>query len=88
MWQALLSIPPGALVTYGDIARAIGQPTASRAVGSAVGANPIGVLIPCKRVIREGDLFDTNYRWGLDRKLALISWEKARADQISDTAAA
>lgn len=80
VWQALLSIPPGELVTYGDIARAIGQPTAARAVGSAVGANPIAVLIPCHRVIREGHLFDTNYRWGTDRKLALIGWEQAQAD--------
>ena len=80
VWQALLSIPPGELVTYGDIARAIGQPTAARAVGSAVGANPIGLLIPCHRVIRESNLFDTSYRWGPDRKLALIGWEQAQAD--------
>ena len=80
VWQALLSIPPGQLVTYGDIARAIGQPTAARAVGTAVGANPIGLLIPCHRVIREGNLFDTNYRWGPERKLALIGWEQARAE--------
>lgn len=79
VWQALLSIPPGALVTYGDIARAIGQPTAARAVGSAVGANPIGLLIPCHRVIRSTSLFETNYRWGPDRKLALIGWEQAQA---------
>ncbi|MGB0632636.1 MAG: methylated-DNA--[protein]-cysteine S-methyltransferase [Alphaproteobacteria bacterium] len=81
VWQALLSIPPGRLVTYGDIARAIGRPSASRAVGSAVGANPIGLLIPCHRVIREGNLFDTDYRWGPDRKLALIGWEQAQAEQ-------
>ena len=83
VWQALLSIPAGQLVTYGDIARAIGQPTAARAVGSAVGANPIGLLIPCHRVIREGDLFDTNYRWGPDRKLALIGWEQAQAENTN-----
>jgi AraC family transcriptional regulator of adaptative response/methylated-DNA-[protein]-cysteine methyltransferase len=80
VWQALLAIPPGALVTYGDIARAIGQPTAARAVGTAVGANPIGLLIPCHRVIREGNLFETDYRWGPARKLALIGWEQAQAD--------
>ena len=77
VWQALLSIPPGALVTYGDIARAIGAPTAARAVGTAVGANPIALLIPCHRVIRAGNLFDTNYRWGPARKLAMIGWEQA-----------
>ncbi|MFT7572562.1 MAG: AraC family transcriptional regulator of adaptative response [Paracoccaceae bacterium] len=80
VWQALLSIPPGQLVTYGDIARAIGQPTAARAVGTAVGANPIGLLIPCHRVIRSTDLFDTQYRWGTDRKLALIGWEQAQRE--------
>tara|TARA_E500000331_G_scaffold355938_1_gene412751 strand:- start:34 stop:762 length:729 start_codon:yes stop_codon:yes gene_type:complete len=80
VWQALLAIPPGQLVTYGDIARAIGQPTAVRAVGSAVGANPIGFLIPCHRVIRSTKLFDSRYRWGTDRKLALIGWEQAQAE--------
>tara|TARA_R110002072_G_scaffold33205_10_gene100574 strand:+ start:3186 stop:4112 length:927 start_codon:yes stop_codon:yes gene_type:complete len=85
VWQALLSIPPGALVTYGDIARAIGQPTAARAVGSAIGANPIGLLIPCHRVIRATDLFETNYRWGAERKLALIGWEQAQRENAAET---
>ena len=85
VWQALLSIPPGQLVTYGDIARAIGQPTASRAVGTAIGANPIGLLIPCHRVIRATDLFDTGYRWGTERKLALIGWEQAQAETAENT---
>lgn len=80
VWQALLAIPPGQLVTYGDIARAIGAPTSARAVGGAVAANPIGLLIPCHRVIRSTDLFQTNYRWGPARKLALIGWEQAQAD--------
>lgn len=88
VWQALLSIPPGQLVTYGDIARAIGQPTAARAVGSAVGANPIGLLIPCHRVIRSTELFDTQYRWGTDRKLALIGWEQAQAEGAAEGGAA
>jgi len=52
VWEALLSVPPGSLTSYQDLARAIGKPTASRAVGSAVGANPIAYLIPCHRVIR------------------------------------
>ena len=78
VWQAQL-------VTYGDIARAIGQPTASRAVGTAIGANPIGLLIPCHRVIRATDLFDTGYRWGTERKLALIGWEQAQAETAENT---
>lgn len=85
VWQALLSIPAGALVTYGDIARAIGEPTAARAVGSAIGANPIGLLIPCHRVIRATDLFETNYRWGAERKLALIGWEQAQRENAAET---
>lgn len=88
VWQALLSIPPGELVTYGDIARAIGQPTAARAVGTAIGANPIGLLIPCHRVIRSTELFDTQYRWGTDRKLALIGWEQAQRESAAEGEAA
>lgn len=80
VWQALLAIPQGELVTYGDIARAIGEPTAARAVGNAVGANPIAMLIPCHRVIRSTNLFNTSYRWGPARKLALIGYEQAQAD--------
>lgn len=79
VWRALLSIPPGALVTYGDIARALGAPGAARAVGNAVGANPVAVLIPCHRVIRSTSLFETGYRWGTARKLALIGREQANA---------
>jgi AraC family transcriptional regulator of adaptative response/methylated-DNA-[protein]-cysteine methyltransferase len=86
VWEALLRVPPGELVSYGDLARAIGSPGAARAVGSAVGANPVAVLIPCHRVIRaSGDLGD--YRWGLERKATLIAHERAtRADaaRVSD----
>lgn len=80
VWEALLRVPPGELVSYGDLARAIGSPHAARAVGTAVGANPVAVLIPCHRVIRaSGDLGD--YRWGLERKATLIARERAmRAD--------
>lgn len=80
VWEALLRVPPGDLVSYGDLARAIGSRTAARAVGSAVGANPVAVLIPCHRVIRaSGDLGD--YRWGVERKATLIARERAmRAD--------
>ena len=75
VWQALLSIPPGQLTTYGHIAAALGQPNASRAVGSAVGNNPIAYLIPCHRVIRQaGEL--GGYRYGLARKQAILGWEQ------------
>lgn len=74
VWQALLRIPPGALASYGQIARAIGKPQAARAVGSAIGANPIACLIPCHRVIRESGDF-SSYRWGIERKQALIACE-------------
>jgi len=76
VWEALLRIPAGHLVSYRDIARAIGRPEAARAVGSAVGANPVALLIPCHRVIRaSGDLGE--YRWGLARKATLIASEAA-----------
>lgn len=75
VWKTLLSISCGRLVTYGDVARAIGNPKAVRAVGSAVGKNPISILIPCHRVINATGMLDTKYRWGADRKLALMSWE-------------
>ena len=76
VWQALLYIPPGQLTTYGKIAADMGQPNASRAVGSAVGDNPIAYLIPCHRVIRQaGEL--GGYRYGLARKQAILGWEQA-----------
>jgi AraC family transcriptional regulator, regulatory protein of adaptative response / methylated-DNA-[protein]-cysteine methyltransferase len=76
VWEALLRIPRGALVTYGRLAAAIGQPSAARAVGSAVGQNPVACLIPCHRVIRETGLIG-GYRWGPVRKRALVAWETA-----------
>lgn len=78
VWKALLEIPAGTLTTYGRIAAAIGAPNASRAVGTAVGANPIACLIPCHRVIRETAVVG-NYRWGHERKRALIAWESLPA---------
>ncbi|RTQ51472.1 methylated-DNA--[protein]-cysteine S-methyltransferase [Hymenobacter gummosus] len=77
VWEALLRVPAGQVVSYQHVARAIGQPKALQAVGSAVGANPVAVLIPCHRVIRkEGALGE--YRWGSATKKALIGWEMAR----------
>lgn len=76
VWRALLSIPYGGFASYGQIAAAVGRPRAARAVGSAVGANPVAWLIPCHRVIRaEGALGE--YRWGAERKVELIGWEGA-----------
>jgi len=77
VWEALLRIPEGQLVSYDQLAGAIGQPTASRAVGTAIGSNPIGYLIPCHRVIKKTGLFG-QYRWGADRKQAMLGWEAAR----------
>ena len=77
VWQALLRIPTGEAVSYGDLAGAIGKPSASRAVGTAVGKNPIAYLIPCHRVIR-GDGSSGGYRWGAERKVVMNSWEAVR----------
>ena len=74
VWEALLQIPTGAVTTYEGIAERIGQPTASRAVGTAVGHNPIAVLIPCHRVINKVGRFG-NYRYGAPRKMALLAYE-------------
>jgi AraC family transcriptional regulator, regulatory protein of adaptative response / methylated-DNA-[protein]-cysteine methyltransferase len=71
VWRALLQIPSGQVTTYGRLASAIGQPTASRAVGSAVGSNQVAWLIPCHRVIRETAVLG-NYRWGPLRKRAML----------------
>ena len=77
VWEALLKIPFGSLATYQQIAAAIGDPKASRAVGTAVGANPLAYIIPCHRVIRREAIIG-QYRWGTTRKEALIGWERAR----------
>ncbi|SMB89130.1 AraC family transcriptional regulator, regulatory protein of adaptative response / methylated-DNA-[protein]-cysteine methyltransferase [Pasteurella testudinis DSM 23072] len=74
VWQALLTIPAGQLSSYGDIAKHIGQPDAARAVGAAVGANPVAVLIPCHRVIRQSGVIG-GYRWQRGRKMALLAQE-------------
>jgi AraC family transcriptional regulator of adaptative response/methylated-DNA-[protein]-cysteine methyltransferase len=79
VWRALLSIPPGQLWSYGDVAHQLGAGGASRAVGSAVGKNPVAMLIPCHRVIRAtGEL--GGYRWGTTRKKAMVGWEAAQHD--------
>jgi AraC family transcriptional regulator of adaptative response/methylated-DNA-[protein]-cysteine methyltransferase len=84
VWRALLRIPEGAVIDYGGLARRIGRPTAARAVATAVGDNPVSVIIPCHRVLRRhGEL--GGYRWGLRRKLAILGSELARDDQFDQS---
>lgn len=77
IWKALLALTEGEVVAYGDLADRVGAPDAARAVGSAVGANPIGYLIPCHRVIKSTGVIG-DYRWGSDRKQVLLAVEGAR----------
>ena len=84
VWEALLRIPMGRLASYGDVAAAIGRPGAGRAVGTAIGANPVAWLIPCHRVIRQSGE-SGGYMWGPARKQAIIGWESARCDTIPQT---
>ena len=77
VWETLLAVPMGRATTYSDIARKLGKPKAARAVGAAVGKNPISFVVPCHRVLgRSGAL--TGYHWGLARKQAIIGWEAGR----------
>ena len=77
VWEALLRIPDGNLVPYQWVAKAIGQPKAARAVGAAIGRNPVSFLIPCHRAILTSGYL-RNYEWGLPRKMAMIGWEASR----------
>jgi AraC family transcriptional regulator of adaptative response/methylated-DNA-[protein]-cysteine methyltransferase len=77
VWDTLLKIPSGQLNSYGSIAGKIARPNASRAVGTAIGSNPVAFLIPCHRVIQSGGSLG-GYMWGLTRKRAMIGWEAAR----------
>jgi AraC family transcriptional regulator of adaptative response/methylated-DNA-[protein]-cysteine methyltransferase len=79
VWEALLAVPPGQVTTYSDIAEAIGSPRAVRAVGTAVGRNPVSWLIPCHRALRKDGALG-GYHWGLPVKRALLAWESARAE--------
>lgn len=79
VWEALLKIPLGNLSTYSSIASALEQPTASRAVGTAVGSNPVAFLIPCHRIIKSTGEFG-QYHWGSTRKMAMIGWEASAVD--------
>ncbi len=79
VWQALLAVPEGQTVSYGELGRSVGKSHAARAVGQAVGRNPIAWLIPCHRVLRASGALG-GYRWGASRKRAMLAWEEARAN--------
>jgi len=85
VWETLLKVPPGGLTTYAEVAGKIEHPQAVRAVGSAVGANPVAFLIPCHRVIRS-DGQTGEYHWGSTRKNAIIGWEAAKAESAGKRA--
>lgn len=82
VWESLLKIPMGKLVTYGSIAQHIARPNASRAVGTAIGSNPVAFLIPCHRVIQSTGTFG-GYMWGPARKAAIIGWEGVKTNELS-----
>ncbi len=80
VWRALLRVPAGSSISYGQLAASIDRPRAGRAVGAAVGSNPAAFLIPCHRVLRsDGGL--GGYRWRPQRKAAMLAWEQARPDR-------
>ena len=79
VWEALLKIPMGKLATYGNIAKQLQNPNASRAVGTAIGDNPVAFLIPCHRVIQTSGALG-GYHWGVNRKTAMIGWEAAKTN--------
>ncbi|MFP7655816.1 MULTISPECIES: bifunctional helix-turn-helix domain-containing protein/methylated-DNA--[protein]-cysteine S-methyltransferase [Chryseobacterium] len=84
VWESLLTIPMGKLSTYGNLAGKIGNPKASRAVGTAIGSNPVAFLIPCHRVIQSSGNMG-GYRWGKDRKQLIIGWESSRTSNAIDS---
>ncbi|WP_300515107.1 bifunctional helix-turn-helix domain-containing protein/methylated-DNA--[protein]-cysteine S-methyltransferase [Aliiroseovarius sp.] len=86
VWEALLTIPSGHVTTYSEIAQAVGNPKAVRAVGNAVGRNPVSFLIPCHRALRKSGGLG-GYHWGQPVKRAILAWEAARLDN-KDTAGA
>ena len=82
VWQALMNIPSGYVTTYGDVAAAIGFPKAARAVGSAIGKNPISWLIPCHRALHKSGTLG-GYHWGLPVKRTMLAYEAARRDSMA-----
>lgn len=86
VWRALLAVPSGCVTSYGDLACRIGMPGASRAVGTAVGSNPVAWIIPCHRVIRASGVLG-EYRWGREHKLAMLSVETDGTDEPESSSA-
>ena len=82
VWETLLKIPVGRATTYGDVACHLGRPTAARAVGMAVGKNPISFVVPCHRVIGKSGAL-TGYHWGLTRKRAILGWEAGQTGGVT-----
>lgn len=82
VWRALLRIPPGTVASYAQVAESLGNPTAARAVGNAIGANPVALLIPCHRVIQKSGALG-GYRWGSTKKLMVQTWERFRHEPVS-----
>ncbi|MCC5795920.1 MAG: bifunctional helix-turn-helix domain-containing protein/methylated-DNA--[protein]-cysteine S-methyltransferase [Methylophaga sp.] len=82
VWRALLKIPPGELASYAEVAAAIGSPKAARAVGNAIGANPVALLIPCHRVVQQSGALG-GYRWGLTKKRMVQVWEKMHLEIVN-----
>lgn len=82
VWRALLKIPPGAVASYAQVAKALGAPKSARAVGNAIGANPVALLIPCHRVIQQSGALG-GYRWGLTKKLMVQTWERMRDEPVA-----
>ncbi|TGN03139.1 bifunctional helix-turn-helix domain-containing protein/methylated-DNA--[protein]-cysteine S-methyltransferase [Leptospira dzoumogneensis] len=82
VWETLLKVPMGKLSTYGQIGEQMGNPKATRAIGTAIGNNPVAFLIPCHRVIRSSGEFG-EYHWGDSRKVAMIGWEAAKTDLVN-----
>jgi AraC family transcriptional regulator of adaptative response/methylated-DNA-[protein]-cysteine methyltransferase len=85
VWETLLSIPLGKATTYGEVANRIGRPAASRAVGAAVGKNPISFVVPCHRVVGTNGAL-TGYHWGVPRKRAILGWECGMASHSAGPA--
>lgn len=82
VWRALLKIPPGAVASYTQVATALDAPKSARAVGNAIGANPVALLIPCHRVIQQSGALG-GYRWGSTKKLMVQTWERMRDKPVS-----
>jgi AraC family transcriptional regulator of adaptative response/methylated-DNA-[protein]-cysteine methyltransferase len=77
VWETLLGIPMGKAMTYGALAQSIEKPNAARAVGAAVGRNPVSFVVPCHRVVGKSGAL-TGYHWGLTRKRAMLGWEAGK----------